>query len=49
MTKEQIIKALVKGFEKRLNEADEGVIYAMYGEYLIKEKEIVEGEKTNEV
>lgn len=49
MDKNKIIKILVKGFEERLNESDEGIIYAIYGEYLIKEKELKEGVKTNEV
>ena len=49
MTRQQIIESLVKGFEKRLQESDDGIIYSMYGEYLIKEKELQEGAKINEV
>lgn len=49
MSEKEIIEILVTNFRERLENAETGLIYTIYGEYLKQEAELLEGKKTNEV
>lgn len=49
MSEKEIIDILVTNFRERLETAEIGLIYSIYGEYLKQQAELLEGKKENEV